>query len=494
MLLGDLLSQRKQEQHKGVTYRGTFCSYGELYRQAASLAKAVRQLAGGGNQVGVILDNSPQFLQAYFAITLAGKTIVPLKSGATPAEIARITASCEIRLLLTDTRHIEKLSRSEVVFAYQLRCYALDEGKAVTLGENKKLVPLSETERTHISAEDTALMMHTSGTTSDPKIVMLSHNNLIENARAVCRSLQLRESDRTLIFLPMHLSSANIQMLTHLYLGADLVILDGIFTWRHFLKVLAREQITTISCVTFAVKCLIENSSGAHLPCLRQVGVGGGFVPASLLALGMEKFPHTQFVHYYGQTEAAPRITQHVLTAGEENLASIGKALDNLEVKIADAMDEPLPPHTEGEILARGPNIMKGYYHNSEASAKTLRGGWLHTGDIGYMDEQGYVYIKGRSKNIIISNGMNIYPEEVEEVLTAFPGVKEALVYGAPHPLYQEVPKAKLVLAQPIDLPALQRYCLERLSAYKAPAEYQICDELPKTDTGKLKRKGVVSV
>ena len=137
---------------------------------------------------------------------------------------------------------------------------------------------------------------------------------------------------------------------------------------------------------------------------------------------------------------------------------------------------------------------MKGYYHNSEASAKTLRGGWLHTGDIGYMDEQGYVYIKGRSKNIIISNGMNIYPEEVEEVLTAFPGVKEALVYGAPHPLYQEVPKAKLVLAQPIDLPALQRYCLERLSAYKAPAEYQICDELPKTDTGKLKRKGVVSV
>ncbi len=310
-------SKKIRSRRKGAfLFKGVFFPYALLYKRAQEVAHAIKEIPDIGNQVGIVLENSVSFFIAYFGISLAGKIIVPMKAGSAVREIGKVQSGCEIRLILTDEKHRKKMAQSDDL-PFSLLCYDIDSGHIQPIHEEKGLAPLSEEERERITPDDVAIMLHTSGTTNDPKIVMLTHTNLVTNAAAVASSLGLIKEDKSLVFLPMHLSSANIQILSHLVAGASIVILDGLFTERRFFHMLKQEDITTLSCVTFVLNCMADHKEGKEdCPHLRQVGVGGGFVPEQVLKKVMERYPDTAFVHYYGQTEASPRITQHTVYFG----------------------------------------------------------------------------------------------------------------------------------------------------------------------------------
>lgn len=213
-------------------------------------------------------------------------------------------------------------------------------------------------------------------------------------------------------------------------------------------------------------------------------------MPVEKLRELITSFPEIGFVQTYGQTEASPRITCLLPEDSLRKIGSVGKPIPGVQVAIVDDTGTPVEPGQPGEIIVHGKNVMKGYYKKPENTEKAIQNGWLHTGDIGRYDDEGYIYLVGRKKNIIISGGINIYPEEVEEMLLSHPAVKEACVTGVNHEWLGEVPIAKVVLheGESISVNALINYCCENLSGYKVPERISIVDSLPKTYTGKMKR------
>ena len=213
-------------------------------------------------------------------------------------------------------------------------------------------------------------------------------------------------------------------------------------------------------------------------------------MPVDMLERIIDFFNNPGIVQTYGQTEASPRVTALLPDDAIRKIGSVGKAIPNVQVQVFDENDKPVQNGEIGQIVVKGPNIMKGYYKKPDITKETLKGGWLHTGDLGKFDDEGYLYIVGRIKNIIISGGLNIYPEEIEEVIINYPEVKEVVVVPEHHDILGEVPIAKIVLIDgaQIDLKELNKFCAERLSANKIPSKYLICDKLEKTYTGKIKR------
>lgn len=335
-------------------------------------------------------------------------------------------------------------------------------------------------------------MIHTSGSTSKPKRVMLTHKNLFANARSIIQSLELRHEDRTLVMLPLMFASANTsQMITHLYLGATVVLNDTMFNPRLLFRTVEQEHITNMTIVPSMLMLLLDVHNTYDISTLRTVCFGGGPTPVLKIQEIVKKFHGIGFVQMYGQTEASTRIT-HLLTRDFNNkMGSVGKPLSGIELKIVDQKGQEVKRGKNGEIIVRGDNIMKGYYKKPEATAKTIVKGWLHTGDIARMDNDGFVYITGRVKNIINSGGKNIYPEEVEEVMLLYKNIKEVRVFAENDEFYGEVPVAEVVrkdTAEKVAEDEIINYCIEHLSDYKVPARIYFVDAICKTPTGKIKR------
>jgi long-chain acyl-CoA synthetase len=338
-------------------------------------------------------------------------------------------------------------------------------------------------------------MIHTSGTTSNPKRVMLTNENLISNSKSIIKSLGLKEESRTLIVLPMFLASANTsQLITHLYLGATITIMNGIFLPNRFYKILQEDKITNFTGVPTILGAILDFKPKVNydISSLEKVCFGGGVVPTSRIVQFEERFPKVKFIQMYGQTEASTRLTHLLYKDSKRKLGSIGKAIPDVQIRIVDNGGTDVSIGQVGEIIAKGPNIMKGYYKREEETKNTLKDGWLFTGDLGRFDEEGYIYITGRKKNIIICGGMNIYPEEIEELIMNLSFVKEVCIVGKEDQTFGEVPVAKIVLydAKREELKnEIINYCAKNLSSYKIPAEVIFVDELAKTDSGKVKRR-----
>ena len=211
-------------------------------------------------------------------------------------------------------------------------------------------------------------------------------------------------------------------------------------------------------------------------------------MPTEKLKQLIVKFPSIGFIQTYGQTECSPRVTALLSKHSLDKVGSVGKSIPNVEVIIVDDCGEQCEPYVSGEICVRGENIMKGYYKHPDLTKEVIINGWLHTGDIGYMDNEGFIYLNGRIKNIIVTGGINIYPEEVEEILLSYNGVQDVCVFGEEDEILGEIPVAKIVINRRIDCRELKKYCLERLSDYKVPVRFEVVDELSKTYNGKIIR------
>lgn len=489
MKIKNILSHQMNNHKIAITYQNRNITYKELHNNAVKNADILSRKTSNRN-IGIFINNSIEYAIAYFTIAYMDKVIIPIEDHAKKDSVRSILKYCEISLVLTNTGNDPKLFEMLADYPYRVDIYNVETGQTFVVNPECAYIEVGGEDET-----DVAIMLHTSGTTSNPKRVMLTNRNLLANIESNVASLDLREDDRCLIILPMFFGYCNTsQFLSHLYVGASLVIYDSSFYPRKFLELIDREKCTNTTCVPSMLFMVINTCRREtyDLSSLRYLCFGGGSMPIDKLEKILCFFDKTGVIQTYGQTEASPRVTCLLPEDAKRKIGSVGKPIPGVTVKIDDKQLRELPPGETGEILVKGDNVMKGYYKQPEITAKTIENGWLHTGDLGRFDEEGYLYIAGRLNNVIISGGLNIYPEEIEEVLLGHDKVKEALVTAEPHPILSEVPIARVILKEgaKADGRELIEYCLKRLPGNKVPGRIVFCEEFEKTYTGKIKRKG----
>jgi len=486
------LLYRQRENPKIAIEQGTiYIKYCEWYDRSTYLSEKIKSIISKNSlNIGIFLPNSIDYAIAYFSILFSKKIVVPIGVQSKGLEIISTLNYCEIDLIITSLKYKNYLF--ENILNYDHKLYILYiEDNGIEVINNKKTLQEKFANQGIPSEDNTAIMLHTSGTTSNPKRVMLTHSNLINNVESNIESLKLTDNDKVLISMPMHFGYCNTaQFLTHLYLGASMVIFDGLFLPKKFFQIVQDKQITNFTGVPSMLLMILEYRYGSNynINSLRYICFGGGKMPVDKLKELILKYPSVGFVQTYGQTEASPRSTALLPENSLKKIGSVGLPIPNVKIKIIDEAGNVLKANEIGEIIIQGKNIMKGYYKQDEITRKTIIDGWLHSGDLGYIDNDGYLYLTGRIKNIIISGGINIYPEEVEDVIMQYPGISEVCVESEEHTLLGEIPIAKIVSKNKIDFGDLQKFCSDRLSAYKVPQRIEIVESLSKTYNGKIKR------
>lgn len=446
-----------------------------------------------GNRIALYSPNCPEFAVLYVAILKAGATVVPINL---------LIGHREVNYVLNDS------GASGLLFHHQLadRVGSLQEevpdlkfvgrigagdDPAETLADL-----LSESAAPPVSLPDPdralAAILYTSGTTGFPKGAMLSHANLVANTRSVHAAMKWRSGkDRVLVVLPMfHAFAATVGLLTPLTNGCALIAVPR-FEPDAVVEAIDRHQATIFLGVPsmYAVLLRLRDDKLALLQSLRFGIVGGAAMPVATL----RQFEERTGVPLYegdGPTECSP-VTCVNPIGGLVKPGTVGLPVPQVEMKIVDDEGQQLPDGEVGEIAVRGPNVMKGYWKQPEATAEVFRGGWFLTGDLGTRDEDGYFSIVDRKKDLIIVNGMNVYPRMIEELLHAYPGIREAAVIGEQSELHGEVPVAYLAVDEHLFTgdKALREHCRQLLGRHQVPKRFEILEELPKNAAGKIMKR-----
>jgi long-chain acyl-CoA synthetase len=492
MYLKDILLGKKNSQKVAIKWKNISIMYEQLFNIVNHNIKLIREIDEVvSDNIGIFLPNSIQYVIAFFTITLMDKVIVPISVQAKKAEIKSTIEYCELKIIITNTQYKDVLKSFLDDSDLMVIIFNLDDGSFIGFGSGLKDFSKKNKINDKISEAEVAILLHTSGTTSSPKRVMLTHKNLITNIRSNIESLKLTENDKTLIALPMLFSYCNTaQFLTHLYIGASIVIMEDLFMPNIFFKLVQDERVTNFTGVPPMMLMLLNygNKHKYDISSLKYICVGGGKMPVEKLKELIRTFPTVGIVHTYGQTEASPRITALLPEDSLRKVGSVGKPIPNVKVKIVFDKERDEILGEFGEIIVQGDNVMKGYYKRPDETAKVIKDGWLLTGDLGRLDEEGFIYLIGRKKNMIVSGGINIYPEEIEELIMCHPAVNEVCVIREEHELLGEVPIAKIVLKEDAKISEgeLKNYCMDNLANYKVPSKVEFVDELPKTATGKI--------
>jgi long-chain acyl-CoA synthetase len=428
-----------------------------------------------GSAVGIQLPNVPEYVAAWFGVLRAGMVAVPLNPALTPREVEHQLQDAGAKLLVTSEESIPTAPDLPVVRL-----------SLPGLGELADAEPFDEVAPT--SSEDTAVLVYTSGTTGTPKGAELTHLQLVMNAQVSGELFGVGAGDVSLAVVPLFhvygLSVTNVAV-RH---GVTLRLMRR-FDAAQVVEAIERDRVTLLFGVpTMLVALLQEDVRSRDLSSLRLGCSGGASLPGEVMQAFEAAFGLT-VLEGYGLSETASTVTFN-RSATDRKLLSIGKPVWGVEVRVVDENDRPLPPGRDhiGELVVRGHNVMKGYRGNPEATAEALRGGWFHTGDLGYADEDGFLFLVDRKKDLVIRGGYNVYPREVEEVLYGHPGVMAAAVVGRPDPRLGEEVVAVLVAQPGVDLHSddISAFCSERLAPYKRPREIRIVSELPVGPTGKV--------
>ena len=459
-------------------------SYAELERTAAIFASVLADHSvQPGDRVAFMLPNSIAWVRCYYGILFAGAVPVPLNSLLAAPEILGILRDCEPRAVVGAGSTLDKL---------RLAYAQLDLPRPLDLDIDIPAdVPSLRIEPcVDGSPADTAVILYTSGTTGTPKGVELSHFNVFWNAQLFARDLlQLTPADRCLAVMPLsHVSGHTCALTAAMFAGASVTVMER-FDSACVLDTIARDRITVFLGVPAMFWSLLDAPlpPGRDLSSLRACTSGGQALPEEVHR-GFEQRFGVQIAEGYGLTEASPNITTNVY--GSARIGSVGRAVWGVAIRIVDESGAVVAPGERGEVIARGPGIMKGYFRNAEATASAIRSDWLYTGDIGRLDADGYLYIVDRKKDIIICGGYNIYPREVEEVLYAHPDVLEVALIGWPDAKLGEKPVAHVAPrpGRTLDPVALRLWCVERIAKYKVPREFRFIESLPRGATDKIDR------
>jgi long-chain acyl-CoA synthetase len=450
--------------------RTAWASYGELASRAARLAAGLRgRLAlAPGDRVAIVMKNSPEYLEALYGVWWAGLAAVPVNAKLHAREVAFIVEDAGARLVIEEPRQLAELAAG---------------------------APLPLAER---AAADLSWLFYTSGTTGRPKGAMLSWRNLAQMTFSYLADVDHVERDGRLLHAAPLSHGSGLYNFTHLARGAAQVVPEsGGFDPAEVLDLLEAHTKVSLFAAPTMVRRLVDAAASAasSAPGLRTLVYGGGPMYLADLRAAMDVLGN-RLAQIYGQGESPMTITtlskfhhgdashpRHV-----ERLTSVGTPHSVVEVSIRDPQGRPLPAGEVGEICVRGDVVMSGYWQNAQATASALRDGWLWTGDLGALDGDGFLTLKDRSKDLIVSGGSNIYPREVEEVLLAHPAVAEACVVGRPDREWGEVVIAFVVPrgASPPPVEELDRLCLDNIARFKRPKEYRFVERLPKNNYGKV--------
>ncbi len=479
-------------------------TYGQLYDRICRLASVFNQLGLKQRDVVAVMDtNSDLYVTAYYASAKAGLTFLPLNYRAKDPELEYMVNTAGAKALLVGPRYYEQIRRVRPKLATVSIVLAMGEATSDFPSVERLLADASPQEAdAEVEDEDISVLMYTSGTTSLPKGVMLRFQDFTAYVTANVEMADGSDRGAALVCVPFYHIAGMVAMMTNIWTGRRIVLMPQ-FEARTWLALVERERITHAFVVPTMMKQLLDepNFSKTDFSSLTNLAYGGAPMPLPVIRRAIEAFPkHVGFVNAYGQTETTSSLTvlgpeDHRLEGTPEEierklrrLNSIGRPLPDVEVKIIDENGNPLPPGQVGEICIRTPRIMKGYFGREDDAA--LPDGFRATRDLGWMDEEGYIYFAGRKDDMIIRGGENIAPAEIEVVLTSHPAVEEAAVIGVPSIEWGQTVYA-FVVPRPgksVSPKELDAFCRARLASFKCPENYEIVDALSKNPLGKILR------
>lgn len=488
MFLADRLAELAENQPNKIlcSYNGRDTTYGELYRKAKNLA-GYFQTKGYQKEdiIALYLKNSEQFLISYYACQIGGFAVLPINIKLSPSEVDYILQHSETTALIYDDsfeRIQDELQTPLVTFRTILQV-----GTSFDRIIKDSSIPFQQVKR---SEQDTSVIFYTSGTTGKPKGVMLSAANVWAISEIWADSLEITSDDRTHIVTPLFHCAASHAFATPTIQRGGTLVIEEAFSPTKTLETMEKEKVTIFFGVPAIYSILLNTPKlyESNLSSLRLFTYGAAPMPYELIKKIKNQFPNVKVQNLYGQTENSPGATTLTDDFALEKIGSVGKPLPHTEVKVVDEYGKELPQGVVGEIVVKGPQVMKGYLKNEIETKNTLKDGWMYSGDLGRFDEEGFLYIVDRKKDMMIRGGENVYPVEVEEVLYQMDEILEAAVVGLPHEVYGEVPKAYVVLKEGRTLTEEEiiQYCQKKLAKYKLPEEIEFLDTLPRNASGKV--------
>ncbi len=488
---------------EAVAFAGRKYSYAELDERSRSIARQLSELGvKRGDRVAILFINHYQYVACFFAVSGLGAVVVPVNPLLRSEEIAHVLADSEAAAVITHECGIEEV-QAALTFSPSVKhvlAYCETADRKALPPESPVFKPLVELPagdfvwpQINRSAGDLAVLVYTSGTTGKPKGAMLTHQNLIHAVQSASKVLRAESSDRFLAVLPLcHIYGLTVVMLGVLSHGGTLVVQEK-FDARATLELIAREKVTLVPMVPAMYQfSLMELENCRHdLSSVRVCLSGASALPPELIDK-IENAFGAPLIEGYGLTEVACMGNANPFE-GPRKAGSVGPPFPGMEVAVFDDSGNPLPPGREnvGEIGISGPSVMLGYHKQPEATAEVLRDGWFFTGDLGYQDEDGYLFIVGRKKEMIIRGGQNIYPREIEDVILRMPQVAEAAVIGVPDKFMGERVKAIVAVrpGQTVSEEDVKAHCAGLLAEYKVPRLVEFVDCLPRNSTGKVLKR-----
>jgi acyl-CoA synthetase (AMP-forming)/AMP-acid ligase II len=508
MVVGDMLA-RNAKNFRGkiaIVSQGRSFTYGTLNERVNSLSnELIRRGLQKGERLGVLVHNCYQFVELYFAAAKTGAIFCPYNIHSKEGELKETVNYSTPKLLVFDDDYAEIIDGLRASLDSVEHYIDLQKPPPSFAEDYEALIAAGEKEEPAVSIyeDDVMSIFFTSGTTGKPKGAMRTHRHIVANIVAGLVEFKVGYNERILIVFPMYHVSYEDNIGRCFFLPNTMIIRrEGRFDADEVLGLLSNERITFCHLVPTMINAFLRSPhiNTYDLTSLRTIFYAGAPMPVDLLKRALKVF-RSRFFQGYGLTESGPQTTllrpeDHVVEGSEKQLrriGSVGTPVVGFEVMIVREDGQEAAVGEVGEITGRSEAIMKGYWGLPEESAEKLKGGWLHTGDLGKMDEDGYIYLVDRKHDMIITGGINVYPKEVEEVLYQHPSVFEAAVFGVPDDYWGEAVKAVLVLKEGATASGdeIIRFCGEHLAGYKKPKSVEFWKELPKNPTGKILKRAI---
>ena len=489
-----------------VAFGARRITYASLNSRACRLANGLAALGiGRGDRVATLVHNCNGFVEALFATAKLGAVFVPINFRLVAREVGALLDACEPKVLFAGQGFADLLTELEDRRSFPAHQVWLDdqfpaepEAHSADPYELWLAAQPEDEPEAAVMPDAVQMLLHSSGTTGLPKGIIYTHATTLASSMAKIIDFELKATDVVVVFGPLFHAGPLLDLALPLLLRGGRLALGASrqFDPAKLLATIAAEHGTMVQIYPTMLRRLlgeVEDVSAYDLSSLRLIITGGEAAPLPVIRGVHERFPTVAFVNNYGSTEGGPITT---LLASEDSLrkiGSVGKEAFGMQVRIADANDLPLPPAQIGEMLVRGPFVSPGYWNRPELTAESSRNGWWHTGDLAWRDNEGFIYISGRSKDMIKSGAENIFPIEVEQVIAALPGVVEVGVIGVPDDHWGETVAAFVVKAQgsTVDAAAVIAHCRENLASYKKPRHVLFVGSLPRNTTNKVDKNSL---
>lgn len=500
-------SARNFPDKQAVWFHGDWKTYSQIDAMANRLANYL--LSAGidrGDRVAILYENSFEYIASYFAVLKIGCVTVALNTETTTQTLVYVLNHSGAKAIISQSKYL-KLLLPAIAKTRRLKHVIIEHEKP-----NNCIVPGSDLEAGCLSDIfengddkqpevktidiDLASIVYTSGSTGKPKGVMLTHQNIVNNTLSIVKYLELTQDDRVMVVLPFYYIYGQSLLTTHFCVSGSVVIENRLVYPQITLETMRDTEATGFAGVPSTFLILLDRTSlrDFEFPKLRYVTQAGGSMAPCTQKEVAKVFSQSKIFIMYGATEAGPRLTYVPPEMLMEKCGSIGKAIDNVDVFVADAQGNKVAAGQEGEIVARGSNIMAGYWRDPKGTAEVLRNGYYFTGDLGVMDDDGYLYVVGRKKEIIKSGGFRVSSKEVEEALLTNKDVHEVAVVGVVDEIFGEAIKAFVVPKAGITLcvDVLKKHLKKILPAFKHPKYFEIIESLPRNQSGKIMKTKLI--